>query len=158
MIKVIGIGNKVMGDDGVALHVLANIRNKIKEFSKEIEVIIGETDFLYCLNKINNNDFVIIIDSTYLGLKSGEVTLLPFEESKKFFNKPNYQHNINLIYVLINNKSNIKGYIIGIEAYNVDFSTNLSDVLNDKFEKICSDVLDKIIIVSNNLKNGSKNA
>ncbi|WP_129597826.1 hydrogenase maturation protease [Anaerophilus nitritogenes] len=146
MMKVIAIGNRIMGDDGVALYVLEEIKNEIKKLNSEIEVIIGETDFVYCLNKINDHDFVIIVDSTYLGFKIGKVTLFSFEEAKRYLNHTASQHEISLIHIITNYKIHIRGYLIGIEACNIDFSLNLSDHLQIIFKDICSEVLNKIKI------------
>ncbi|CAH2213925.1 hydrogenase maturation protease [Tepidibacter aestuarii] len=154
MIKVIGIGNRVMGDDGVAVYVLEKIKDKIKKLNSEIEVIIGETDFLYCLNEIDDNDFVIILDSTYLGLECGTVSLFSFEESKRYLNNPETQHDINLVDMIINYKNCVKGYIIGIEVFDVDFRLSISDSLNKIFKNICNDVLNKIKRVLNNIEGG----
>ncbi|TCO74629.1 hydrogenase maturation protease [Marinisporobacter balticus] len=149
MIKVIGIGNRVMGDDGIALYVLKTIENKIKMIDPEIEVIIGEIDFLYCLNKINDNDFIIIVDSTYLDLESGKVTLFSLKDSKKYSKSPATQHESSFIDMIENDKYGVSGYIIGIEVFNVDFSLYISDCLKLQFEDICSAVFNKIKIALN---------
>ncbi len=154
MIKVIGIGNRVMGDDGVAVYILEKIEDEIKKLNLKIEVIIGETDFLYCLNEIDDNDFVIILDSMYLGLECGTVSLLSFEESRRYLNNPETQHDIRLVDMIINYKSYVRGYIIGIEVFDVDFRLNISDPLNEIFENICNDVLNKIKIVLNTIEGG----
>lgn len=154
MIKVIGIGNRVMGDDGVAVYVLEKIEDEIKKLNSEIEVIIGETDFLYCLNEIDDNDFVIILDSTYLGLECGTVSLFSFEESKRYLSNSETQHDISLVDMIINYKNFVRGYIIGIEVFDVDFRLNISDPLNEISKNICNDVLNKIKIVLNNIEGG----
>lgn len=155
MIKIIGIGNRIMGDDGIALKILEEIEDKIKIINSKIEIIIGETDFEYCLDKINDNDFVIIIDSTCLGLQSGEITLLSFEECQNhLIKKSDSQHDISLIDMVIKYKNNIHGYIIGIEVHDVDFNLNISHILNYMFKDICSEVLNKIKIILNNMEAG----
>ena len=60
MIKVIAIGNRIMIDDGIAIAVLENVRNKLE--SMGIEIIIGETDFQFCFHQLKEHDFVIILD------------------------------------------------------------------------------------------------
>ncbi len=144
MIKVIGIGNRVMGDDGISLYVLEKIQNEILSLKTDIEVIIGETDFVYCLNKINYDDFVIIIDSSYLGLETGKVTLISFDEFPKVLNYPAAQHDINLVNMIINYKSCLRGYVIGIEIFEIDYSLNISEALNARFEDICEDVINAV--------------
>ncbi|WP_066496880.1 hydrogenase maturation protease [Abyssisolibacter fermentans] len=144
MIKVIGIGNRVMSDDGIAIHVLEKIKDEIKMISPEIEVIIGETDFVYCLNKINNNDYVIIVDSTFLGLESGKVTLLSFNSIAQYKNFSFTQHDASLINRILNYKSSVKGCIIGIEIYSADYGFDISNILRKRFKNICKDTLYQI--------------
>lgn len=158
MIKIIGIGNEVMGDDGVALKVLKEISNEIKELDKNIEVIIGETDFVYCLNKISDNDLIIIIDSTYFDLKPGSVNLFSFEQACKYLNTPSSQHQISLVNIITTFKRGISGYIIGIEISNLDFNLNLSDMLASRFSDICHKVFKNIKTILENTEIGENDA
>lgn len=149
-----------MGDDGIALKVLENIDKDIEKLKetlkvkKEIEIIIGETDFMYCLDKINDDDFVIILDSTALGVGPGMVTVLSLKEYKKYLNYDS-QHGINLVDMLTSYKKNVDGIIIGIEAYSINFNFDISDTLKTLFKDICKDVFDEIIKNLNDFKTGN---
>ncbi|MCX7885234.1 MAG: hydrogenase maturation protease [Caloramator sp.] len=135
-IKLIAIGNKFMGDDGISIIVADRIKNKLKDMN--IEVIIGETDFDYCLDLIDKNDYVIIIDSTYFNIDAGSITVLPLDslcQSKSFF----FSHSLNLIDYLFIYK--INGIFIGIEADNIDFTDKLSSNLTKNIDNICNNVL-----------------
>ncbi|WP_278281149.1 hydrogenase maturation protease [Clostridium sp. BSD9I1] len=159
MIKIIAIGNRLMGDDGIALKVLENIDKDIKtlkgdrEVNEEIEVIIGETDFMYCLDNIDNNDFIIILDSTALGVNPGSITTLSFNEYKRYLNCVS-QHELNLVNMLISYKKNVDGIIIGIEASDIDFNFDISDTLKLKFSDICRNVLKKIMRILVDFRTG----
>lgn len=148
-----------MGDDGIALKVLENIDKDIEklkealEVKKEIEIIIGETDFMYCLDNIDNNDFIIILDSTALGVNPGNITTLSFDEYKGYLNCVS-QHGLNLVNMLISYKKNVDGIIIGIEASDIDFNFDISDTLKLKFRSICRDVLEKIIRILVDFRTG----
>jgi len=144
MDKVIAIGNILMGDDGIGIAVINNIKEKVLSLSEDIEVIIGETDFIYCLNKIDENDFIIIIDSTYLGLNPGEITVISIDEYMKNLNYSNSHHDLNLINMIQNYKKNINGFIIGIEVYNIDYKLGISRNLQVMFDDLCLNVLNKI--------------
>lgn len=158
MIKIIGIGNEVMGDDGIAIKVLKEIRNKIEKLDKNIEVVIGETDFIYCLNKTNDDDFVIIVDSTYFDLDPGSVNLFSFEQACKYLNSSDSQHQISLVNTIKTYHENISGYIIGIEVFSLDFSLNLSDVLISRFSEICNKVYKIIKNILEGIKTGEYDA
>lgn len=144
MIKVFAIGNILLGDDGVGVKVVDKIQNEIKSLSKDIEVIIGETDFMYCLINIRKEDFVIIIDSTYFGIDPGSVTIFDFKECDRFVGDLSTQHEENLLKILRMNHREIKGCLIGIEVSLVDYSLELSQCLSDTFDYICNEVFKQI--------------
>lgn len=158
MIKVIGIGNRIMGDDGIALRVLERIKTTLELLRPKIEVIIGETDFIYCLNRIDDNDIAIIVDSTFLGLKPGEVTLISLDQVNKSSKKAVSQHQLSLINMIARYKSSVKVYIIGIEVFNVDLSFSISEKLKTILNDICNDVLSEIQIVLKMIEAGEQNA
>lgn len=149
-IKVIAIGNRLMGDDGIAIYVAEKLRNRLKE--KGIEVIIGETDFEYCLSKIEKDDKVIILDATYFGLLPGTVLEIVnnrhverellykniFLHENKFSHENLFsQHRYSLVKAIRDCYPSVDYYIIGIEGENYNFSLRLSDCIEKKFEQIC---------------------
>ena len=141
MMKIFGIGNILLGDDGVGVRVVEKIKEEIKNISEDIDVIIGETDYLYCLSQINQDDTIVIIDSTYLDITPGYVSYFDLKGCNKFIKYFNSQHESNLVKSILIENLNIKGYLIGIEIDKVDFSLELSEVLNCKFNNICLEVL-----------------
>lgn len=141
MIKVFGIGNILLGDDGIGVRIVECIKEEIKNISEYIEVIIGETDYLYCLNEIDEDDTVVIIDSTYLNINPGYVSCFNFKNCDRFLKSFNSQHESSLLKALLIENSNINGYLIGIEIDKVDFSLELTETLKDNFNSICLEVL-----------------
>lgn len=149
MIKVIAIGNILLSDDGIGVKVLENIEEDLKIYSDNIEVIVGETDCYYCIDNIEKDDFVIILDSTYFGTESGTVTVLTLEQCDKYMKNFITAHEDSLINILRHQYREIKGYLIGIEIAAIDFSLELSTVLQDKFQTICLTILKNIIHILN---------
>ena len=141
MMKIFGIGNILLGDDGVGVRVVEKIKEEIKNISEDIDVIIGETDYLYCLNQIEEDDTIVIIDSTYLDINPGYVSYFDLKGCNKFIKYFNSQHESNLVKSILIENLNIKGYLIGIEIDKVDFSLELSKAIKDNFYNICLDVL-----------------
>ena len=56
-VKLIAIGNKIMGDDRIGPLVAEHLEKFLSQLG--IEVVIGETDIGYCLSKINEKDMII---------------------------------------------------------------------------------------------------
>jgi hydrogenase maturation protease len=140
--KLVAIGNRLMGDDGIAITVAANIRNELE--LKGINVIIGETDIYYCFNEVLDADIVFILDAAYYGKEPGTITVKAIEDFKIYKNKQFTQHGINLLKLIeIYNLHKIV-YIIGIEIHEIKYSFNISSSLNNKLKDICCEVLKSI--------------
>ncbi|MFD3156444.1 hydrogenase maturation protease [Haloimpatiens sp. FM7330] len=149
--KLIAIGNPLMGDDSIGIKIANTLKTQLDKLN--IEVIIGETDIDYCLNAIEDNDFVIILDSTKYNINPGTVTITSFK-SKKHFDKHhnvNYfsLHGYNLIDLINLNHIHIRGYLIGIESCSIDFNLNLSPILEKSFNNICTKIYKKIVNILN---------
>lgn len=136
-LKVIAIGNRLMGDDGIGIHIVEKIRDSFCKAN--IEFIIGETDANYCLEEINEGDFVIIIDAMCSGKNPGTITTIKMKEvsHRKICSS---QHEISLIELMKMYNKSLDGLIIGIETSNIDLRENLSQELNNCFNEICFNV------------------
>lgn len=132
-----------MGDDGVAIHVIEKLS---KNFEKSgIEVIIGEVDFQYCLGKIEEGDYIIIIDATWFGIEPGTVTVNSLKDIYRLNADQSMfsQHGYSLIKALEIYKA-IEGRIVGIEGQNFDFDLSLSSNIEASFNNICCKVYETI--------------
>ena len=141
MMKIFGIGNILLCDDGVGVRVVEKIKEEIKNISEDIDIIIGETDYLYCLNQIDQDDTIVIIDSTYLEINPGYVSYFDLKDCNKFIKYFHSQHESNLVKSILIENLNAKGYLIGIEISKVDFSLELSKTIQGNFYNICLDIL-----------------
>ena len=109
MVKVFGIGNILLKDDGIGVRLARNIKRRVdKDNINEIEVFIGETDYLYCLENINDDEFIIILDSTYFGINPGEITFKKLEECDKLISKEITAHETSLLSLVRLEKTNEK--------------------------------------------------
>jgi len=141
MIKLFGVGNILLCDDAVGVRVLEKLLPFIKSLSSPIEAFIGETDCFFCLDNINENDFVIIIDATYLNIEPGSVSYFTFSECNRFITPSQSAHEMTLLKILRLEYPKINGYLIGIEIAQITFSLELSMVLQHKLERICNEIL-----------------
>lgn len=143
-IKIIAIGNRLMGDDGAAIHVIEKLSKSLEEGG--MEVIIGETDFLFCVNKIHEGDYIIIVDATYFGIEPGTVTVNSLKDIYKVNANQGLfsQHGFSLINALDMSYKAIDGIVVGIEGKNFDFTLSLSSSIEASFDNICSKVQETI--------------
>lgn len=138
--KVIAIGNTLMCDDGIAVRVCEDIKDSL--IKNNIEVIIGETDFDYCISNIEDGDFIIIIDAINSGKNPGDITIIPLE-SKVYSGLS--QHGYSLVDLIFQYYRNVCGLIIGIEISEIKFDLELSSKLKSELEKIESAIEENII-------------
>lgn len=139
--KVIAIGNVIMGDDGIGIRVLEKIQSQLEEMG--MECFIGETDPDYCVSRVNEEDFIFVIDAAYCGKNVGDITIASIEEFK--LSKFDFsQHGISLLNMSALGFKAIKGYIIGIEIKSIAFSELLTEEILDKIDDICTNVKSNI--------------
>lgn len=134
MYKVFSIGNTLMSDDGIAHYVLQDIKDNVLKLPKQIEVIFGEDDYMFCLYKVLANDTVIIIDGNLSGAKIGSVKkrLINQFQCNKFHN----HHKKNLNDLISSKKINQKIFLITIEIQSIDYGSDLTLSIKKKFKKI----------------------
>ncbi|WP_346884424.1 hydrogenase maturation protease [Clostridium sp. UBA4395] len=144
MIKIFAIGNIILGDDGIGVKVMEFIGAKLESYSKEVKVLIVGIDYIYCLNEINKEDTVILVDSTYFGIEPGRVSVLNLKECDKFISPCRDMHSENLLRVLREEYREIPGYLVGIEVEKVNYSLELSKTLKDNFSEITKKVFREI--------------
>jgi hydrogenase maturation protease len=144
-IKVIAIGNILMGDDSIGIRVLENIESDLKAYG--IEAFIGETDFQYCISVIDDDNFIFIIDAAMLEKEIGTVTLIPLEEYR-YYKKGYAQHSNSLLESIYTYYKDVKGYVIGIEIENITYDLNISNSLELLLEEISLSVLNRILEIA----------
>jgi hydrogenase maturation protease len=140
-VLVLGIGNRLMGDDGIGVYVVEALRKQRKD--DHITYIAGETDIDYCLHVIEDADVLIIVDAVVSSNKVGEVSLLPLEIFKTK-DQGISAHNLHLFHTIPIVYPSIKAYLIGIEIARIDFGLELCEELTGNFQIIVEHVLRNI--------------
>ena len=135
---VLGIGNPIMKDDGIAIRVAQHIKPRIAD--KNVEVVIGETDVSYCMDSLSDEDLLVVLDAMYIGEEPGRVRLIPLDKAVSCQIKPYSAHDLNILDAIAAEFPGIKGYLIGIEPAVVGIGFELSNYLRIRFDRICSDV------------------
>lgn len=133
-IIVLGIGNRLMMDDGIGIYLVEDL---IKEDNKQnIQFIIGESDIDYCIQQIEKATFVIIIDCAITGGQPGDVTIHSLHNLFVSHCLDFSIHNLHLFQVLYQMGDQMEGYLIGIEPNEITFHFGLSEVLENKRSQI----------------------
>jgi hydrogenase maturation protease len=137
-IIVLGIGNRLMMDDGIGIY----LNEQLSKLNRKphVSFLIGESDIDYCMDQIMKATFVIIVDAVFSGNKPGELTVYPLANLHEYQTLDISAHNFHLFQSLYQQKESIKGYLIGVEPYEVRFHIGLSKTLREKWKTILQDV------------------
>jgi hydrogenase maturation protease len=137
-IIVLGIGNRLMMDDGIGIYLIEELCKL--NCTQHASFLIGESDIDYCMDQIMNATFVIIVDAVFSGNEPGELTVYPLANLHEYQTLDISAHNFHLFQSLYQQKESIKGYLIGVEPYEIRFHIGLSKTLREKWKTILQDV------------------
>lgn len=144
-ILVIGIGNLIMKDDGIGVRVVEEMQTQLREIN--MIPLLGETDVQYCLDEIQSDDFLIIVDAMAEGKEPGSIEIMELCDAIQKRGKLRTQHEFSLLDLISLHYPKIKGCFLGIKAVEIDFGFELSEPLRQRFEEMCTVVLKAIYAI-----------
>lgn len=145
-IMVMGIGNVLMQDDGVGVHVIRQLETI--GLPPEVELVDGGTHSYDLLDYFSQADFCIVVDAMHAGGKPGTVYRVPLEELDMSPN-PNIQslHEMSFaeaVYMLQLEGYNPQMLVYGVEPHTVDLGLELTPVVAEQvpliLERIQKDI------------------
>lgn len=142
---VIGIGSRIMRDDGVGVQVAEVLADSLRRHN--VALLIGETDVQCCLDAITPEDVVIILDAMVLGREPGSLEVMSLEDALAHRSGLRTQHECSLLDLITLHAPETQGYLIGIEAAEIGFGLGLSTALQAQFESICAAVLRAVLSI-----------
>jgi hydrogenase maturation protease len=146
-VTILGIGNLLMGDEGVGIHAL----NKLQEsytFSPDINFVDGGTIGIDLIPYFEDCKNMIIIDAVDFQEEPGYVGVLQNEEIKYRFNTKLSLHHAGLSDVLsIIELQEIEApdmVLIGIQPEKVEMGLELTETTSNKMESVIQIILNKL--------------
>ncbi|MDQ1315303.1 MAG: hydrogenase maturation protease [Pseudomonadota bacterium] len=80
---VLGIGNTLLTDEGIGIHVLQALESRLADFS-DVSLLDGGTLSFTLAGPIEDADALIVVDAANIKTRPGEWTLLKGEEMDAF--------------------------------------------------------------------------
>lgn len=80
---VLGIGNTLLTDEGVGVHVIAALASRLAHFP-DVTLLDGGTLSFTLAGPIEETDALIVVDAANIGTKPGQWTLLQGDEMDAF--------------------------------------------------------------------------
>ena len=146
-VTILGIGNLLMGDEGVGIHAL----NKLQEsytFSPDINFVDGGTIGIDLIPYFEECKKMIIIDAVDFQEEPGYVGVLQNEEIKYRFNTKLSLHHAGLSDVLsIIELQEIEApdmVLIGVQPEKVEMGIELTETISNKMESVIQIILNKL--------------
>jgi len=144
-IAVVGIGNLLLKDEGVGIHVIEELKKK--KLSSNVETYDCATRAFLVLESIDQKDKAIIIDAYKGDKEPGTIYKFRFDKNLPYSDIKLSLHDMDFIDVL----KLEHGYklppeivIIGVEPESLEFGLELSPKLQKAMPKIIDEVLKEI--------------
>jgi len=141
MIGILGIGNKLRGDDGIGIVVAQSMKNR--DLPSDVEVYEVGSGGLKVLHRLENFEKVILVDSVRFGESPGDYSFFSPEEVKsmKGFSGTHGTDVLEIIELSEKiDKSPEEILILGVQPKSLSLGDDISPVLQDKL----SDILDEL--------------
>ncbi len=133
-IIVLGIGNRLMGDDGIGVRIVEALKEE--EQSGDIRFTAGETDIGYCLDALAEGEFCVIVDGACTGQEPCTVSMLDLKEVLAQKRSSLCFHDFDLICAMKRENMIKDGVLITVEVGSVEFSADLSPLMLERFGEI----------------------
>jgi len=144
--KVIGLGNTLLGDDGVGVHVVNELQKM--QLPLGVEVLDGGSCGLGLLSLMEGAEQVIIVDALACGQKPGSlVKLAPRQLKLQVREKAPSPHYLSLLQTL--ELADVLGYrqrvlIIGVAPKNLGPGTRLSPQVQAAIPQVIESILEEL--------------
>jgi hydrogenase maturation protease len=144
---VIGLGNPLMGDDGLGLAVLDELRTGYA-LPPDVELVDGGTWGMNLLPVIEDADELILIDAIDVGEKPGAPVRLEHDRLPRYLATKISPHQVDLRDVLA--LAELRGTLpadtvaLGLQPESVEFRNSLSDTLRCRVDTLAAAVVEEL--------------
>lgn len=141
---VIGLGNPLMGDDGLGLAALARLQSEW-ELPPDVELLDGGTWGMNLLPDIERAGRLILIDAIDVNAAPGTDVRIPRERLPRYFAQKISPHQVDLRDVLA--LAELRGTLpedtvaLGLQPARIALSHGLSDVLAGRLDALVGQVV-----------------
>jgi len=144
---VLGIGNLLLSDDGVGVHIVNRLRNEYT-FPDNVTLIDGGTKGLDLLPLLEGKEKVLFVDAANFNKEPGTIDTVMGENIPAFLSQKLSMHQIGVPDMLF--AARLMGIfppemcLIGIQPKSMETSTEMSEEVKNRFDELYLKVLDKL--------------
>jgi hydrogenase maturation protease len=146
---VLGIGNSLLGDDGVGIHVIRDLQAGAPPlgFARPgVEFLDGGTLGYLLIDRIAGADALIVVDAANLGESAGAVRVFLDEDMYGFLNanQNSSVHEVSLVELLqmltLTDQMPRRCALVGIQPASIDWSTGMSPEVSKSVPIACREI------------------
>jgi hydrogenase maturation protease len=146
-VSVIGVGNILLRDEGIGVHVVEELRVRY-QFDERVSLVDGGTGGFSLLRHIKDTDLLILIDAMDTGLEPATVSTLEFPPIHNKIFTPLPSHLVG-VFEIIHISQAIYRYpakvkIIGIQPADTSIGIEISPKVRTIIPKLISLILEEL--------------
>lgn len=130
-VTVLGIGNTIFHDEGLGVHILPLLEEKLACFGGQVEIIEGATDGIRLLGPIEDTDQLIIIDAMNGGKEPGTVYRVESDDIPAYYGLKMSVHQLGFHEVLmaakIRERLPARMVMFGVQPQLLEFGIGLTE-------------------------------
>ena len=139
-ILIVGLGNILLQDEGIGIHVIEKLRNET-DIPPEVELIEGETKGLALLPLLKGGTYIIFVDAMEFEGAAGEIKVLHDKEIVSANNMLISAHEVGLsdiisLISLTERAEPPKTTLVGVKPMNLETGLQLSPEVEKSIPKI----------------------
>jgi len=146
-ILVLGIGNVLMGDDGLGVHVVRELQKV--SLPENVDIVDGGTKGIELVPYCENKKRLIIVDAIDLGREPGELIVLKGEHVRRYLGETRCSmHEVGVsdllsVLALLDIQPG-EVLLIGLQPEKIEVGMDLSKSLQDNLQGIVDTIKDMI--------------
>ncbi len=149
-VLVLGIGNILLQDEGIGVHVVRELQRRY-QIPAEVEILDGGTAGMSLFEDLMDKDYVIIVDAVHTGEPPGTVVRLADEAVPVFLQQRISPHQLGLSEVLaalvLADKKPSHLVLIGIVPEAMELSLELTAMLEPKVDLLVQQVVAELAAI-----------
>jgi hydrogenase maturation protease len=140
---ILGIGNLLLCDEGVGVHVARALKQE--QLPGNVVILEVGTAFLDALPEIEHADRIIIVDAMQAGHAPGTIYRVPFEDCVK----PEciaslHGFDLSRVLFMAGRESPPEAVVIGVEPGRIDWGTDLSTEIQEMIPSVIETIKEEM--------------
>lgn len=149
-ILILGIGNILLGDEGVGVRVVEELERRYR-LPPDVVALDGGTSGMDLLNPIAEAGVLIVADAVRTGNPPGSVIRLDGTDVPAFFRTKLSPHQVGIADVLaaaqLTERVPARVTLFGVEPENMDLGLELSDTVRPQVDKVVELIAEELRVL-----------